>query len=294
MEAKLFARLYQLIFSLAHPPGRRHQFSDQWVALIYLWSVLFDRPVVWACDARNWPDTMDAVLPVDSTMSRRLRTVGVLQLIERAMAAAADLFGPPPLVKTLDSKPLFVGAYSHDRDAKRGRVANGIMARGYRLHSLNHGRIVRQWTLDTMNTHDSKSGATLLSRGLDGGGYVVADNAYDTNGLHALAQAGGHQLIAPPRASERHVRDAGYNDVHRLRALDVLASPLEFAGQKGRFGVSLYGQRGAIESCYGELTMTGLHYLPAWVRGPRRVALWVAGKLLLHQCRCAIRKGLMA
>ncbi|HEV7300421.1 MAG TPA: hypothetical protein VGN72_13725 [Tepidisphaeraceae bacterium] len=90
------------------------------------------------------------------------------------------------------------------------------------------------------------------------------------------------------------MRDAGYNNVHRLRALDALASPLEFAGQPGRFGVSLYGQRGAIESCYGELTTMGLHYLPAWSRGPRRVALWTAAKVLLYQCRCAIRKGLMA
>ncbi|HEV7300420.1 MAG TPA: hypothetical protein VGN72_13720 [Tepidisphaeraceae bacterium] len=146
MEAKLFAHVYQLIFSLAHPPRRRHQFADQWIVLIYLWATLHDRPVVWACDARNWPGTMEASLPVDSTVSRRLRTVGVLQLLERAMARAADLFGPPPLVKQLDSKPLFVGACSGDRDAKRGRVANGIMARGYRLHSLNHGRVVRAWT----------------------------------------------------------------------------------------------------------------------------------------------------
>lgn len=292
MEAKLFATLYHLLFSIAHPPRKRQQFSDRWIALIYLWSVLHDRPVIWACDPKNWPREMDRPLPVDSTMSRRLRTVSVLQLIDRAMAQAADLFGPP-LVKTLDSKPLLVGAYSKDRDASRGRIANGMMARGYRLHSFNYGRIVREWTLDKMNAHDSVSGATLLKRDLQGAGYVVADNAYDTNDLHALAHRAGHQLIAPPRFKERHVRDAGYNNVQRLRALDVLASPLEFAGQPGRFGVNLYNRREAIESCYGELTLMGLHYLPAWARGPRRVALWTAAKILLHQCKCASRKGLM-
>ena len=41
------------------------------------------------------------------------------------------------------------------------------------------------------------------------------------------------------------------------------------------------------ESGYGGLTLLGLHYLPAWVRGPRRVALWAAGKILIHLYRCA-------
>jgi hypothetical protein len=35
------------------------------------------------------------------------------------MAAASDLFGPPPLVKQMDSKPLYVGPYSKGRDPKR-------------------------------------------------------------------------------------------------------------------------------------------------------------------------------
>lgn len=297
MEAKLFAEVYRLVFSLAHPPGRRHRFCDQWVVLVYLWSVLHDRSVLWACDVRNWPAALDACLPHESTMSRRLRTVPVVQLLQRATAALADRLGPPPLVKQLDSKPLYVGAYSRDRDAKRGRVGANMMARGYRLHTLNHGRIVRHWTLDTMNTHDSTSGATLLREGLGGGGgYVVADNAYDTNDLHALAHANGHQLVAPPKPAERHVRDTKYNNAHRLRSLDVLASPLEFTtgGRRAAFGTSLYDQREAVESCYGELTTAGLHYLPAWARGPRRVALWAAGKILLHACRCALRKGLRA
>ena len=159
MEAKLFAKVYRLVFGIAHPPGKRQQFCDQWIVLIYLWSVLHDRSVLWACDARNWPARMEASLPADSTMSRRLRTVGVLQLLDRAMTLAGDLFGPG-LVKTLDSKPLFVGAYSKDRDARRGRTGAGMMARGYRLHSLNYGRVVRAWTLGTMNAHDSVGGAT--------------------------------------------------------------------------------------------------------------------------------------
>ena len=90
------------------------------------------------------------------------------------------------------------------------------------------------------------------------------------------------------------MRDGRHNNAHRLRALDALASPLERAGQPGAFGRQLYRSRQAVESCFGELTLMGLHYLPAWARGPRRVALWTAGKLLLHQCKRAIINGLMA
>lgn len=296
MEATLYRALYRLITSLRHEPRRkRQQFGDRWVVLVYLWSVLHDRPVRWACDARHWPPAaLDAPLPSATTMSRRLRTLGVLQLLERAMAAASDLF-PVPLVKQLDSKPLLVGAYSKDADARRGRVADGLVARGYRLHALNHGRVVRHWALGPMNAHDSQAAPALLAR-LEGGGYAVADNAYDVNALHAVAAGANHQLVAPPREAERHVRDARYNTPQRLRALDLLASPLEFcaAGRRAAFGVALYDAREAVESCFGELTVAGLNYLPAWARGPRRVALWTAGKILLHTLRCALRQRLTA
>jgi hypothetical protein len=292
MEAKLYRQLYRFVRSLA--PGRRgprQQFSDATIVLVYLWAVLHDRPVSWACQTRHWPPALDHPLPCDTTLSRRLRTVPVLQLIERALAAASDRF-PRPIVKAIDSKPLLVGAYSKDRDAKRGRIGAGQFARGYRLHALSHGRTVRCWTLAPMNLHDSVPAPQLIAQ-LQGGGYTVADNAYDTNTLHALAAKHNHQLIAPPKPAERQVRDHAYNNPHRLRCLDVLASPLEFAGTPGRFGIQLYNQREAIESGFGELTIYGLNYLPAWIRGPRRVALWTAGKLLLHLIRCALRKGLM-
>jgi hypothetical protein len=297
MEATLYRALYRFVRSVAHPRRPRVQFPDRAIVLVYLWSVLHDRPVTWACDRRNWPGGEPPFeLPSDTTMSRRLVTVGVVQLIERVLRAASDLVGPPPLVKVVDSKPMTVGAYSKDRDAKRGRVGAGQMARGSRLHALTHGRAVRHWTLGPMNDHDSVHAPTLLARLEGGGGYVVADNAYDANALHAVAAGAGHQLVAPPREAERHVRDGRYNTPHRLRALDIVASPTEFCrgGRRAAFGVALYNHRETVESCFGELSMAGLNYLPAWVRGPRRVALWAAGKILLQTIRCARRQGLMA
>ena len=144
-----------------------------------------------------------------------------------------------------------------------------------------------------MNQHDSQVAPQLLAK-LQGWGYAVGDNAYDSNDLHELAAAQNHQLIAPAQPKVRHVRDAKHNTSQRLHALDVLASPLEFAGQPDLFGVKLYNQREAFESSFGELTMMGLDHLPAWVRGPRRVARWTAGKILLYLIRLAKRKGLMA
>lgn len=292
MEAKLYAQLYQIVFAMAHSRRRaREQFCDRWVTMVYLWSVLHDRSMSWACDARNWPKDLDRPLISQSRLSRRLRTVGVLQLIERLLSAASDLFGTP-LVKTIDSKPLTVGAYTKDKDATKGRLANGIFGKGYRLHAVMHGRNVRHWTLLPLNEHDSVGAAKLLPR-LEGGGYLLADNAYDSNDNHALATATNHQLVAPPRACNKEVRDAKNNLPERLRALDMLHSPLRKCGAQTGFGPALYNTRQRIESGFGGLTFGGLGALPPWVRGPRRVVLWTAGKLLIFLCRNAANKGLM-
>jgi IS5 family transposase len=292
MEAQLYAALYKLVYSLAHPRPKQTRFNDRIVVMVYLWSVLWDRPVCWACNARNWSIELPFDLPSDSTMSRRLRTVGVQQLLERALSAASALFGEPPLVKQMDSKPMYVGPYSKDKDAKRGRVAQGLFARGYRLHTLNHGRIVRHFTLAPMNDHDSLVAPKLIEK-LEGGGYAAADNAYDTNDLHQKAAAANHQLVSPPRAANKGVRDLKYNCPQRLRSLDLLDSPLQKCGLSGDFGRELYNCRQKVESGYGGMTFLGLNYLPAWVRGARRVACWSAGKILVYLCRTGINKGVM-
>jgi hypothetical protein len=300
MEAKLYRALYRLVYATAHTPRRpREQYEDRWVVMVYLWSVLHDRRTSWACKETNWPADLDRPLISQSRLSRRLRTVGVIQLIERLLSAASELVGnadtggTPPLLKQIDSKPLTVGAYSKDIDARRGRLANGQFAKGYRLHAITHGRTVRHWTLLPLSEHDSVAAPRLLPR-WEGGGYVAADNAYDTNDCHALASAANHQLLSPPRECNRDVRDAKHNRPERLRALDMLHSPLTKCGLLPRFGQDLYNCRQRIESGFGGLTFAGLGAsLPPWVRGPRRVALWSAGKILLYLCRCAINKGLM-
>jgi len=296
MEAKLWRALYRHVMSLAHTPRRpREQFDDRAIVLVLLRAAACHEPVCWACDPANWPADFDRPLPSGSTVSRRAATVGVQDLWARALAAASDRLEPPagpPLVKAVDSKPLVVGAYSKDRQAKRGHVAAGQRARGYRLHAACHGRTVRHFVLGPMDDHDSRAAPALLAR-LEGGGYVVADNAYDVNALHACAAAANHQLVAPPRPTNAGVRDLKANLPARLRALDIMDSPLTRHDGPAAFGRALYNCRVAAESCFGELSYLGLNYLPAWVRGPRRVARWVAAKILVHLVRRAMKQGLM-
>ena len=74
-------------------------------------------------------------------MSTRLRTVGVLALLDRVRAALAERLGGgggTEVVKAIDSKPLRVGRYTKDRDAKtrphrgRGDGPRVQAARGHR------------------------------------------------------------------------------------------------------------------------------------------------------------------
>jgi hypothetical protein len=293
-EAKLFDVLYRLVYGTPHTPRRaRELYDDRWVVMVHFWGVVHDRSQSWACDPANWPDDLlDRPLISQSRLSRRLRTLGVQQLVERLLDAVTALFHTP-LAKTIDSKPLVVGAYSKDADADKGRLANGQFGKGYRMHAVTHGRVVRHWTLLPLSEHDAVGAAALLPR-LEGGGYVVGDNAYDSNDNHALAAAANHQLVAPARACNRDVRDAKHNRPERLRVLDMLHGPLEKCGVPSAFGRRLYDGRQRIESGFGGLASLGLGALPAFVRGPRRVALWVAGKLLAFACRLAIKQGLMA
>lgn len=293
MEVKLYRQLYKLIHGLAHPRTKRCQFNDQHVVLVLLWSIMNHRPRSWACDRQNWPKEIQMFNVIsESRLSRRVRTMGVQQLKERALTAAADVFGVP-LVKAIDSMPMTVGAYSHDADAKRGRVGAGMIARGYRLHALAHGRAIVRFVIAPLCDHDSIVAPKLIAQ-LQGYGYVPADNAYDTNPLHQQAAEHNHQLVSPPRLVNKGVRDLKYNCSERIRSLDLLDGPLKKAGEPNRFGRALYAQRQRIESGFAGLASQGLGPLPGWVRTPRRTAMWAAGKILISLVKLAKKQGLTA
>ncbi len=170
-------------------------------------------------------------------------------------------------------------------------MAQGQFARGYRLACVSFARVPGHWTLMAFNLHDSNAAPHLIPKVAGHGGYIAADNAFDSNACHELAARHNHQLVAPPRARDRDVRDARRNCPQRLRASDLLHGPPPH--RPDAFGRSLYNLRQRIESGFGGLTAIGLGHLPPWVRRPRRVALWAAAKLLLFLWRQAQKQGLM-
>jgi hypothetical protein len=286
MERNLYARLYEAVMTTDYPrPAARVSHPDRWVALTYLWAALHDRPTAWACHPRHWPAGLrPARLPSQPVMSRRLRTAAV----GRLFAALLRRFRGDPRadwVKYLDSKPLPVGNYSKDPDARTGYGAGGYF-KGYKLHAV-WGTAPVPLAHDVRPAHqgDPVAARVLVPR-LGGQGYLVGDAAYDSNPLYDQAGRRGHQLVAPP---QKPCRGLGHrpHSRWRLRARDLLAGP---------FGRALYRTRSYVERCFGHLCSFGggLGPLPAWVRRLRRVRRWVQAKLLIGAARSLLGQPLAA
>jgi len=88
-------------------------------------------------------------------MSRRLRSLAVQQLLERAMGQRREELSSG-LLKFIDAKPLPVGGCSKDKDALYGRAAS-CNAKGYKLFALIDAvsGAIDQWLLGPMNGSDA-------------------------------------------------------------------------------------------------------------------------------------------
>jgi hypothetical protein len=275
MERELWLILYRLAQDAG--PVRYWEmvrFSDSQIVGVYLWAVLHDRAVSWACDPRNWPAGLwKGKLPSQPTMSRRLRTVEVQFLLQQMENTLASL-QPEGFAYVLDGKPLSVGTHSKDPDAHWGRAGAGY-AKGYKLHAIyGRGAVPLEWELASLNVSEIEVASRLIPLLERGGGYLLADKLFDSNSLHALATANGYQLVAARRSPGLgfgHRRQ----DPGRLRCIQLLESA---------FGQNLYRHRNQIERQFGWLTnhAAGLAPIPAWVRRSDRVRLWVQAKIIIH------------
>lgn len=277
MERNTFALLIEAVDRTPGSRGRppKASYTDRDIVLVYLWAVLHDRPISWACRRENWPfHDRRRALPSPATMSRRLRTarlVGLLRALEaralRPGTAASELC-------FIDAKPLVIGGNGADRDARFGRAA-GAMAKGYKLHLIleNTGDTLA-WEVLPMSVDERPTAVELLGR-LDRSrrGLLLADSNYDASYIYDAAAAKGMQLVASPRC--RNARGHGHRpqSPHRMRGLSI-----------ARRHASILTQRGAIERRFGDLGNRpgGLGPLPNWVRGLVRVRRWVAAKLIIH------------
>jgi len=306
MEGELWEAVYGLILEEASKrgPRKRVRYSDAWVLAVFFWAAVHDRPVCWACDRRNWPERQRwRDLPSDSTMSDRLRTLPVLSLLAAVLDRLAALAPPADsLVRAVDGKPLPVGGYSKDRDARRGRAAAAAWERGYKMFDVwGRGVVPDCWTLGPMDAPEptvarEEQVPRLAAAGA--AGYLLGDALLDSNPLHEACSACGIQAVAPrkkPGTGLGHGK--GGHSAGRLRSIRLTESPapgdLPSAG-RAPFARDLYAMRADIERRLGNLCCFGggLAPLPAWVRTPHRVARWVAAKLVINGLRQCQLQGL--
>ena len=302
MEGELWEALYRLILEEAakRPRLKRVKYSDAWVLGVFFWAVVHDRPVCWACDGRNWPAARRACrdLPGGATMSERLRTLSALQLLAAVLDRMASLSPPRrSLVRAVDGKPLPVGGYSKDRDARWGKSAADGWEKGYKMFDVwGAGVVPDAWALGPMDEPEPTAARQRLLPALAAagcGGYLLGDALFDSNPLHEACAPLGIQLVAPRRRPGAGLGHRAHS-ASRLRSIDLLESPPPgdppAAAGRRPFARELYAMRSDIERRLGNLCAFGggLAPLPAWVRTPHRVARWVAAKLAingLRQCR---------
>lgn len=190
--------------------------------------------------------------------------------------------------------------FSKDRDARRGHASGGVTCKGYKLFGCWGASPVapEALVLGPMNESDQAGAMELIDRlqRLHGGagttgGYLLMDATHDTNPLHDYAAGHGFQAITPRKAPGTGL---GHRDhaPARLRSIALLEDAP--ATTLNDFGPALYAHRGQIERDFGHLGSFGggLQPLPSFVRRPRRVALWVVGKLTFNGLRICRKHGL--
>jgi IS5 family transposase len=287
MERELFRMVKDLLRRLgSRRRSHQQQYTDGAILEVYYWSVLNDRPVVWACQERHWPRGLRrGPLPSQSQMSRRLRTVSIRRLMCRIEAVVVPKPTTTALAVVIDGKPLPVARHSGDPHAGFGRGA-GQSAMGYKIHALVDlaGQLV-SWRLASLNI-DERVMAKRLIRDMPQCAYLLADKNYDSMKLYEAAAQRGIQLIAPRRMGKG--LGLGHRRRHpaRLRAKQILED------NRSDFGRELTRSRRHIERYFANLTNFGggLTHLPPWVRTYPRVHAWVRAKLVIAYLRRARRK----
>jgi hypothetical protein len=276
MERELYGEACSTLARIPQIIHTGQTYTDHDVVKVLLWASVHDRTVTWACQHKHWPlGLRRKKLISQPQMSRRGRTFSVQQVLLQLQHALRDRL-PSGLTKYIDGKPLPVGGCSKDRDAKFGRGAGSIQ-RGYKMVCLvdQHGPI-DAWRLGSMNVPEHEQARTLLAQ-MGQADYIVGDNAYDKNDLYDQAGSRNMQLVGQFKRSARAVGHRRHS-VHRLQGLALQQQPL---------GQQLLRMRTGIERSYGNMTCFagGLGPLPAWVRRPHRVALWIETKIILDYAR---------
>lgn len=282
MQARRWNEVYRAVsLAAAELPRGSRRFADRVIVLVLLWAAFNHRPISWAVQRGHWPVWMQRLFPTmpsSTTMSRRLRRESIRAFMDRVLAHAQGPVGIS-LVRLLDGTALEIRGHSKDRQAGYG-FGTGRKAKGYKLHLLldSSGAVV-EWRIAPMHISEKAIAQRMLLRA-DGLAYVIADNNYDSNLIHAIVTSKGGQLIAPRRKHTGPLRPARETP-GRLRSDHLLRGP------SAAFGRALLRSRWIIERFFGNADShaEALGELPAWVRTHRRVRLWVHAKLIINAVR---------
>ena len=207
-------------------------------------------------------------------MSRRLRTVGVVELIQRMEQAMRQAL-PSSDIKLIDARPLCTGGCSKDPDAKTGFGAGHLM-HGYKLHLIcDKLGPVDQWIITPMNGSEPDAASCMLPH-LRGTAYVIGDGNYDVNRLYDQAGDCGIQWLTQPR------RGGSQSPGHRKHSPHRLATWSWVRSEQG--SRTIQRVRSGIEriNAWQGCADIALASLPHHVRRSHRVQLWVAMKLIVY------------
>jgi len=286
MDGQLLQTLYHELFHHSKLTAtRRCTYSDAIILWIHFLAVMHDRSHRWAHNKRNWPLWSRRLIhPSYSQLMRRLKIPSLRAQVD-ALNRHFRVLLPNTSDKAVDGKPMVVGAYSKDPDAKRGRLSSEAWARGYKLHAIadRRGRI-DAYAVTSLNAGESTVARCLVAQTDLRGVTLRADANYDADALYtAVADAGG-RLVAPRRKPGRGLGHRKHHP-HRLEAI------AEFEQHESR-GLQHKRHRLRIEQAFGNLTNLpfGLAPLPNWVRRQARVERWVAAKIVLYHLHLAQEK----
>jgi len=275
MEREHWTQLYALAQRLGKSLQDRGRYTTALIVGVFLWAAVHDRPVSWACRRENWPQELrPRRLPSQSTMSRRLRSPSTIQLLA-AIEAAFQEPSQDKALEIIDAKPLPVGGYSKDPDVRWGCAAGGHW-KGYKFFAIwGHGPVPRAWQIAPMSSNERRVAQELIPR-LRGQGQLLGDSQYDANYLYDWAAQHGYQLLAPRQ--RRGGLGHHYQSPYRIQAIRIMEGPQR---------EDILQKRNAIERTFGNWTSFGggLAPLPAWIRRPHRVRLWIHAKILINAVR---------
>jgi len=283
MDDELLRSVYHFLFPSGRPAHTENcQYSDAVIALIELFRTGRQLSAFEAMNRGHWPIwTRRMAFPSYSQFNRRVKTEGVQRLIAE-LSEHFRLQLPQTDEKVVDGKPLLVGGFSKDPDARRGRVPGG-WGRGYKLHAVvDSCGAVETWKVTPLNEGESTVAQSMLPCTELSGARVRADANYDSVVLYRLIADAGGRFIAPRRKPGTGL---GHHPQHPDRIAAITDLEITDSGQREH-----ERHRVRVEQIFGRMTMVafGLWGLPPSVRRLDRVRRFVNAKVALYHAYIAL------